>query len=170
MRDKQREEGQKPRYDGRCRNRTQAPEGDAPFVIRFLRPTAGEVVWQDKVQGEIRVRNDELDDLILVRSDGSPTYNLAVVVDDHDMGINLVIRGEDHLSNTPRQIQLFEALSLGCAGLCPYASASRLRWGQALKTSRSSFSAILQRRGVSCFGCQQLSAPSGLVPWRSGDF
>ncbi|MBF0447926.1 MAG: glutamate--tRNA ligase [Magnetococcales bacterium] len=111
MREEQRAKGFKPRYDGRCRNRTEpAPEG-ASFVIRFLRPKAGEVVWQDKIQGEIRVRNDELDDLILVRSDGSPTYNLAVVVDDHDMKINLVIRGEDHISNTPRQIQLFDALA-----------------------------------------------------------
>jgi glutamyl-tRNA synthetase len=110
MREEQRAKGLKPRYDGRCRNRSAAPSEDIPFVIRFLRPQSGEVVWQDKIQGEVRVRNDELDDLILVRSDGSPTYNLAVVVDDHDMGINLVIRGEDHLSNTPRQIQLFEAL------------------------------------------------------------
>ncbi|MBF0357821.1 MAG: glutamate--tRNA ligase [Magnetococcales bacterium] len=111
MRDKQRAAGLKPRYDGRCRNRSEPPQEGAPFVIRFLRPTTGEVVWEDKIQGEVRVRNDELDDLILVRSDGSPTYNLSVVVDDHDMGINLVIRGEDHLSNTPRQIQLFEALA-----------------------------------------------------------
>ncbi|MBF0383610.1 MAG: glutamate--tRNA ligase [Magnetococcales bacterium] len=111
MRDEQRAKGIKPKYDGRCRNRTAPPSDDAPFVVRFLRPKVGEVVWDDKIQGEIRVRNDELDDLILVRSDGSPTYNLAVVVDDHDMGINLVIRGEDHLSNTPRQIQLFEALA-----------------------------------------------------------
>ncbi|MBF0454317.1 MAG: glutamate--tRNA ligase [Magnetococcales bacterium] len=111
MREKQRAEGLKPRYDGRCRHRTAAPAEETPHVIRFLRPKGGEVVWQDKIQGEIRVRNDELDDLILVRSDGSPTYNLAVVVDDHQMGINLVIRGEDHISNTPRQIQLFEALA-----------------------------------------------------------
>ncbi|MBF0381933.1 MAG: glutamate--tRNA ligase, partial [Magnetococcales bacterium] len=111
MRDEQRAKGLKPRYDGRCRNRTSSPSPGAPFVIRFLRPNVGEVIWQDKIQGEVRVRNDELDDLILVRSDGTPTYNLAVVVDDHNMGINLVIRGEDHLSNTPRQIQLFEALA-----------------------------------------------------------
>ncbi|MBF0445267.1 MAG: glutamate--tRNA ligase [Magnetococcales bacterium] len=111
MRDEQRSAGLKPRYDGRCRDRGSAPTPDAPYVIRFRRPKVGEVIWQDKIQGEVRVRNDELDDLILVRSDGSPTYNLAVVVDDHNMGINLVIRGEDHLSNTPRQIQLFEALA-----------------------------------------------------------
>ncbi|MBF0195377.1 MAG: glutamate--tRNA ligase [Magnetococcales bacterium] len=111
MRDEQRASGLKPRYDGRCSKLKSAPSPDAPFVIRFRRPKVGEVIWQDKIQGEVRVRNDELDDLILVRSDGTPTYNLAVVVDDHNMGINLVIRGEDHLSNTPRQIQLFEALA-----------------------------------------------------------
>lgn len=111
MRDEQRAKGLKPKYDGRCRKGASPPVADAPYVIRFLRPKVGEVIWQDKIQGEIRVRNDELDDLILVRSDGTPTYNLAVVVDDHDMGINLVIRGEDHISNTTRQIQLFEALA-----------------------------------------------------------
>jgi glutamyl-tRNA synthetase len=111
MRDEQRASGLKPRYDGRCRDKTSAPTPDAPYVIRFRRPKVGEVIWEDKIQGEVRFRNDELDDLILVRTDGTPTYNLAVVVDDHNMGINLVIRGEDHLSNTPRQIQLFEALA-----------------------------------------------------------
>jgi glutamyl-tRNA synthetase len=109
MRDAQRARKEKPRYDGRCRNRSDHPEG-MPHVIRFKSPSDGETVWTDQIQGTIRIQNKELDDLILVRSDGSPTYNLAVVVDDHDMGITHVIRGEDHLSNAPRQITLFEAL------------------------------------------------------------
>ncbi|MEO5333749.1 MAG: glutamate--tRNA ligase [Magnetococcus sp. YQC-5] len=109
LRERQRESGEKPRYDGRCRNRTE-PVGDKPYVIRFKTPSEGEVVWGDKIQGVIRISNSELDDLILVRSDGSPTYNLAVAVDDHFMGITLVLRGEDHISNTPRQIHLFRAM------------------------------------------------------------
>ncbi|MBF0584527.1 MAG: glutamate--tRNA ligase [Magnetococcales bacterium] len=109
LRNQQREQQIKPRYDGRCRSRTEFP-ADQPHVIRFITPAAGVTAWDDQIQGTIRFQNDELDDLILVRSDGAPTYNLAVVVDDHNMGINLVIRGEDHISNTPRQIHLFQAL------------------------------------------------------------
>ncbi|MBF0187148.1 MAG: glutamate--tRNA ligase [Magnetococcales bacterium] len=109
MRAEQRARKEKPRYDSRCRNRDDQPE-NTPFVIRLKTPQEGETVWEDRIQGTIRIQNKELDDLILVRSDGTPTYNLAVVVDDHDMEINQVIRGEDHLSNTPRQIPLYEAL------------------------------------------------------------
>ncbi len=109
LREWQRQQQIKPRYDGRCRSRTDFP-ADQPYVVRFKTPTEGVTTWEDQIQGTIRFPNDELDDLILVRSDGSPTYNLAVVVDDHSMGITLVIRGEDHLSNTPRQLHLFQAL------------------------------------------------------------
>lgn len=99
----------KPRYDGFCRGRKDQPE-DEPHVIRFRNPTDGQVVVDDLVQGRIAFRNDELDDLIIARSDGTPTYNLTVVVDDLDMGITHVIRGADHLNNTPRQINIIEAL------------------------------------------------------------
>ncbi|MBF0212235.1 MAG: glutamate--tRNA ligase [Magnetococcales bacterium] len=109
LREGQRATGDKPRYDGRCRD-LNLSVGDQPHVIRFKTPRAGETLWEDQIQGPIRISNGELDDLILVRSDGSPTYNLAVAVDDHDMGITLVIRGEDHISNTPRQIHLFRAM------------------------------------------------------------
>ncbi|MBF0614013.1 MAG: glutamate--tRNA ligase [Magnetococcales bacterium] len=109
VRERQREVGDKPRYDGHCRNRNLTP-GPESHVIRFRTPHTGEVEWEDQIQGKICFANSELDDLILVRSDGSPTYNLAVAVDDHDMGITLVIRGEDHISNTPRQIHLFRAM------------------------------------------------------------
>lgn len=99
----------KPRYDGRCRHRDEPREGVEP-VIRFRNPDEGEVVIEDCVKGRVVVKNSELDDLIIARSDGSPTYNLSVVVDDLDMRITHVIRGDDHLNNTPRQINILKAL------------------------------------------------------------
>ena len=96
---------EKPKYDGFCRKK-----GFKNGVIRFLNPDAGNVVFNDRVKGNIEIANKELDDLILLRSDGSPTYNLTVVVDDYDMDINCVIRGDDHINNTPKQINLYKAL------------------------------------------------------------
>ena len=101
---------EKPRYDGHCRNKN-LPHTDTPFVIRFKNPEEGIVSFKDSVYGDIHVNNNELDDLILVRSDGHPTYNFAVVIDDWDMAITHVIRGDDHINNTPRQINLFKALN-----------------------------------------------------------
>jgi len=109
MREEQRATKQKPRYDGRCRSRTEAPEGIEP-VIRFKNPVEGDVVINDLVKGDIVINNRELDDLIIARSDGTPTYNLTVVVDDIDMGMSHVIRGDDHINNTPRQINIMRAL------------------------------------------------------------
>jgi glutamyl-tRNA synthetase len=100
---------EKPRYDGRWRDRTDSREGVAP-VIRFKNPLEGEVVVEDQVHGRVVFQNSELDDLIIVRGDGTPTYNFCVVVDDMDMGVTHVIRGDDHLNNTPRQINMFQAL------------------------------------------------------------
>jgi len=99
------------RYDGRWRNRDpkEAPEG-APFVIRLKAETEGETTIVDRVQGTVTVRNSELDDMILLRSDGTPTYMLAVVVDDHDMGVTHVIRGDDHLNNAFRQLGIVRAM------------------------------------------------------------
>jgi glutamyl-tRNA synthetase len=95
-------------YDGHCRELgLSASEG---AVIRFKMPKEGEVVFEDSVQGEVRFQNTQLDDLVIMRADGSPTYNFCVVVDDLDMGITHVVRGDDHLTNTPRQIQIFRAL------------------------------------------------------------
>jgi len=110
MREKQRIEGKKAMYDGTCRNLTQAQ--DAPFVVRFKSPNEGETWVKDLVLGDVCFPNEEIDDLIIMRTDGTPTYNLAVVVDDADMGITHVVRGSDHLNNTPRQIQLYQALGL----------------------------------------------------------
>ncbi|MBB5372347.1 glutamate--tRNA ligase [Acidocella aromatica] len=100
-----------PRYDGRWRDRdpSEAPAGVRP-AIRLKAPREGEVVLQDLVQGEVRVKNAEMDDMIILRSDGTPTYLHAVVVDDHDMAITHVIRGDDHLTNTFRQIQIYDAM------------------------------------------------------------
>ena len=100
---------EKPRYDGHCRAKNLPISGN-PFVIRFKNPSTGVVSFKDEVYGDIHVDNAELDDLILVRSDGHPTYNFAVVIDDLDMNITHVIRGDDHINNTPRQINLFKAM------------------------------------------------------------
>lgn len=100
---------EKPRYDGHCRGRSDI-NLNAPHVIRFKNPDQGAVTWQDQVKGEISFANTELDDLIIVRSDGSPTYNFTVVVDDYDMEITDVIRGDDHVNNTPRQINILKAM------------------------------------------------------------
>jgi glutamyl-tRNA synthetase len=111
MRETQRLEGKPMRYDGRWRDRNpaEAPPGVAP-TIRLRAPQEGETVVDDKVQGKVVFANKELDDFVLLRSDGNPTYMLAVVVDDHDMGVTHIIRGVDHLTNTARQIHLYQAL------------------------------------------------------------
>ncbi|RLW64936.1 MAG: glutamate--tRNA ligase [gamma proteobacterium symbiont of Stewartia floridana] len=100
---------EKPRYDGHCRNRDVSP--DEPHVIRFRNPDTGVVIVDDLIRGRVSFNNEELDDLIIRRTDGSPTYNLTVVVDDLDMQISHVIRGDDHLNNTPRQINILKALN-----------------------------------------------------------
>ncbi|RKZ92331.1 MAG: glutamate--tRNA ligase, partial [Gammaproteobacteria bacterium] len=109
MREQQRANKQKPRYDGRCRHLKAPKEGVQP-VIRFKNPIEGSVVVNDVVRGNVEFQNSELDDLIIARPDGTPTYNLTVVVDDLDMGLTHVIRGDDHLNNSPRQINIFKAL------------------------------------------------------------
>jgi glutamyl-tRNA synthetase len=105
----QMERGEKTRYDGRCRERTEPREGISP-VVRFKNPRDGEVVVQDLVRGTVIFQNAELDDLIIARSNGTPTYNFCVIVDDYDMQITHVIRGDDHLNNTPRQMNMLAAL------------------------------------------------------------
>ncbi len=114
LREAQMAAGEKPRYDGRWRpepgRELPAPPAGVQPVLRFRTPRSGSVVWDDKVKGRVEVRNDELDDLVIARPDGTPTYNFCVVVDDIDMGITHVIRGDDHVNNTPRQIHVFRAL------------------------------------------------------------
>ncbi len=114
LREKQMAAKEKPRYDGTWRpapgkTLPPVPQGVQP-VLRFMNPQGGSVVWEDKVKGRIEISNDELDDLVIARPDGTPTYNFCVVVDDIDMGMTHVIRGDDHVNNTPRQINIFRAL------------------------------------------------------------
>ena len=111
LREKQTANKQKPRYDGHCGRLTVSPHSNAPYVLRFKNPTEGDVVVQDAILGDVIFNNRELDDLIIARSDGTPTYNFTVVVDDWDMAITHVIRGNDHLNNTPRQMNMLAALS-----------------------------------------------------------
>ena len=110
LRDGQRAAGEKPRYDHRCRDLGRQPGEGESAVVRFRNPLEGSVVFDDVVRGRVEINNRELDDLIIARSDGTPTYNLTVVVDDVDMGITHVVRGDDHTNNTPRQINIFRAL------------------------------------------------------------
>ena len=111
MRNDQLARKEKPRYDGRCRNRSEPIAGVTP-VVRFKNPTEGAVIVADAVHGNVVFQNVELDDLIIERSDGNPTYNFCVVVDDYDMKITHVIRGDDHLNNTPRQMNMLRAMGV----------------------------------------------------------
>ncbi|HCT6997734.1 TPA: glutamate--tRNA ligase [Proteus mirabilis] len=110
LREDQMAKGEKPRYDGCCRHGDHNHTPDEPHVVRFLNPQEGSVIFDDKIRGPIEFSNQELDDLIIRRTDGSPTYNFCVVIDDWDMEITHVIRGEDHINNTPRQINILKAL------------------------------------------------------------
>jgi len=105
-----RAKGEKPRYDRKCRDLPLSGTEGKPFVVRFRTPLSGETVVRDLLRGDVSYENGELDDLVLLRSDGSPTYNFVVVVDDAAMGITHVLRGDDHLNNTPRQVLLYEGL------------------------------------------------------------
>jgi len=110
LRNEQMARKEKPRYDGKCRHGVSNPPQDIPPVVRFKNPQDGAVVVEDLIRGRVVFQNTELDDLIIARSDGTPTYNFTVVVDDLDMQITHVIRGDDHLNNTPRQINMLLAL------------------------------------------------------------
>jgi glutamyl-tRNA synthetase len=137
LREIQLKEGKKPKYDGRWRPEKNKELPEAPNnikpVIRFKTPKDGEIRWKDMVKGEIVVQNEELDDLIIARSDGTPTYNFCVVVDDWDMKVTHVIRGDDHLNNTPRQINLLKALN---APLPEYAHLSMILANDGQKLSK----------------------------------
>tara|TARA_R110002110_G_scaffold383245_3_gene594638 strand:+ start:2485 stop:3882 length:1398 start_codon:yes stop_codon:yes gene_type:complete len=110
LREAQMQNRQKPRYDGHCRNVAHGELAEGTYVVRFKNPEEGAVEIDDAVKGKITIQNKELDDLVILRSDGAPTYNLTVVVDDWDMGVTHVLRGDDHINNTPRQINILHAL------------------------------------------------------------
>lgn len=137
LRESQMQQNLKPRYDGRWRpeagKNLPVPPKDVPPVIRFKNPQTGNVVWQDLVKGEISIANQELDDLIIARADGTPTYNFCVVVDDWEMGITQVIRGDDHVNNTPRQINMLLALG---ATIPQYAHLSMILGSDGQKLSK----------------------------------
>ncbi len=132
LRNEQEANKQKPRYDRHCLNEHNHTP-DEPHVVRFKNPTEGSVVFEDAVRGRIEISNSELDDLIIRRTDGSPTYNFCVVVDDWDMGITHVVRGEDHINNTPRQINILKALN---APLPTYAHVSMILGDDGQKLSK----------------------------------
>ncbi|UDG79229.1 Glutamate--tRNA ligase [Candidatus Ecksteinia adelgidicola] len=125
--------GNKPCYDGYCRNKKYQIINDFKNVVRFCNPKSGSVIFNDKIRGSIKFYNEELDDLIIRRSDGLPTYNFCVVVDDWDMKISHVIRGEDHINNTPRQINILKALG---APIPEYAHVSMILNDSAKKLSK----------------------------------
>lgn len=132
IREAQEAAGEKPRYPGTWRDRTDHP-ADAPYVVRFKNPLSGDVVIHDQIRGDITISNAEMDDLIIMRTDGAPTYNFCVVVDDWDMGITHVVRGEDHINNTPRQINILEALG---APIPQYAHVSMILGDDGKKLSK----------------------------------
>jgi glutamyl-tRNA synthetase len=132
LREEQAANGEQQKYDGCCRDL--APrDTDEPFVVRFKNPTEGSVIFEDHVRGRIEISNSMLDDLIIKRTDGVPTYNFCVVVDDWDMGITCVVRGEDHINNTPRQINILKALG---APIPEYAHVSMILGDDGAKLSK----------------------------------
>jgi glutamyl-tRNA synthetase len=141
---------EKPRYSGRCRNRAE-PRADAASVVRFKNPVEGTVIVEDLVHGTVVFDNRELDDLIMARSDGTPTYNFCVVVDDMDMGVTHVIRGDDHLNNTPRQMNMLRALG---AAVPAYAHVPMILGADGAKLSK-------RHGAVSVLQYQE----EGFLPW-----
>ncbi|MCH8493962.1 MAG: glutamate--tRNA ligase [Idiomarina sp.] len=136
MREEQMAAGLKARYDGRCRDLSaeqHAANEGKPYVVRFRNPQDGTVVFDDHIRGRIEIANKELDDLIIARTDGTPTYNFCVVIDDWDMGITHVVRGEDHINNTPRQINILKALG---APIPEYAHVSMILGDDGKKLSK----------------------------------
>ena len=146
-----RAEGKPMRYDGRWRDRdpAEAPAGVEP-AIRLRARQDGETIVDDKVQGKVVFANKELDDLVLLRSDGNPTYMLAVVVDDHDMGVTHIIRGDDHLTNAARQMQIYAGARLGRAGHGAYPADPRSRRREALQAPRRARRRRLSRAWAIC--------------------
>lgn len=144
LREEQMARGEKARYDGHCRDSQCKHDANEPHVVRFRNPQDGSVIFDDKIRGPIEISNQELDDLIIRRTDGSPTYNFCVVIDDWDMEITHVIRGEDHINNTPRQINILKALG---APVPEYAHVSMILGDDGQKLSkRNGAASVMQYR------------------------
>ena len=144
-------EGRPPRYDGRWRDRdpATAPPGAKP-VIRLRAPAEGETVIEDEVQGTVRWANKDLDDLVLLRSDGTPTYMLAVVVDDHDMGVTHIIRGDDHLTNAARQKQIYDAMGWDSAEHGAYPADPWVRTAPSSRSATVRWASMPIARSATC--------------------
>jgi len=171
MREAARREGRSKLYDGRWRDRdpSDAPP-DAKPAIRLKAPLTGETVIEDQVQGRVVWQNENLDDLVLLRSDGSPTYMLAVVVDDHDMDVTHIIRGDDHLTNAARQKQIYDALGWPVPIMAHIPLIHGPRRLKTVKTPRRARRRCLSRHGLPAGGAAQLSGAARLEPWRPGNF
>ncbi len=171
MREKARAEGKTRLYDGRWRDRDpgDAPPGIKP-VIRLKAPQTGETVIEDQVQGRVTWQNENLDDFVLLRSDGTPTYMLAVVVDDHDMAVTHIIRGDDHLNNGARQKQIYEALGWRVPAMAHIPLIHGPDGLEAVEAPRRARRRCLSGARLSAGGDAQLSRPARLVPRRPGDF
>jgi glutamyl-tRNA synthetase len=165
LREEQLANKQKPRYDGHCRDAHLA-ETKEPYVVRFRNPQAGSVRFHDLIRGEIVTQNDELDDLILARSDGTPTYNFTVVVDDWDMNISHVIRGDDHINNTPRQINILQALG---AELPSYAHVPMILGSDGKRLSKRHGAVSLQQYREDGYLSQALLNYLVRLGWSHGD-
>ncbi len=171
LREEQRAKKQPMRYDGRWRDRDPSEAAETrPSSSACAPAREGETTHPGSGAGPVTVRNAELDDMILLRSDGTPTYMLAVVVDDHDMGVTHVIRGDDHLNNAFRQLGIIARDGLARADLCPYPADPRRRRRQALQAPRraSGVDAYRDELGMLPEAVEQLSAAARLGPWRRG--
>ena len=171
MREKARAEGRTRLYDGLWRDRdpSEAPAGMKP-TIRLKAPQTGETVIEDQVQGRVVWQNENLDDLVLLRGDGNPTYMLAVVVDDHDMGVTHIIRGDDHLINAARQKQIYDALGWDVPEHVAYPPDPRAGRLETVEAPWRARRRRLSRHGIPAGGAAQLPGPARLEPWRPGDF
>ena len=170
LREEQLQNGAKPRYDGRWRPEKdkilpEVPKG-VPPVIRFKNPLTGIIKWVDLVKGEIKISNEELDDFIIARSDGSPTYNFCVVIDDWDMSISHVIRGDDHINNTPKQINLLNALN---APIPNYAHLSMIHGPDGQKLSKRHGSVNVMQYKEEGYLPETLNNYLSRLGWSHGD-
>ncbi len=170
MREAQRQRGEKPRYDGRWRPEPgkvlPAPPAGAQAVVRFRNPVEASVAWNDLVKGRIEFANAELDDLIIARADGTPTYNFCVVVDDWDMQISHVIRGDDHVNNTPRQINILHALG---ATIPAYAHLSMILGDDGTKLSKRHGAVSLMQYREQGFLPESMINYLARLGWSHGD-
>lgn len=165
LREKQLANKEKPRYDGHCRDLNRE-DNDVPYVVRFRNPKEGIVSFDDIIRGKITVKNSELDDLIIARTDGTPTYNFTVVVDDWDMQITQVIRGDDHINNTPRQINILKALN---AELPEYAHVPMILGQDGKRLSKRHGAVSLQQFRDEGFLPETLLNYLVRLGWASGD-